>query len=52
MAKKDTYVAISAGWVAGVRLAEGDEIELTAAQAKYENVRLKAAPRKKTKSAE
>lgn len=38
-----TYRARAAGWIAGKRVAEGEEIRLTAAQAKYEPVE-EAAP--------
>ena len=38
-----TYRAKAAGWIAGKRVAAGEEIRLTAAQAKYEPVQ-EAAP--------
>jgi hypothetical protein len=40
MSKTQTYVALNDGRVAGKRVTAGDKIELTAAQAKYERVRL------------
>lgn len=40
---KRTYRALADGWVAGRRIAVGDEIEMTAAEAKYEAVELAAA---------
>lgn len=40
MSKTQTYVVLNDGRVAGKRVAQGDKIELTTAQAKYERVRL------------
>jgi hypothetical protein len=37
---KSTWRALSDGWVAGLRVTKGQEIELTAQQAKYEPVEL------------
>jgi len=37
-AKTQDYVTKAAGWVAGKYRAEGTKVQLTAAQAKYENV--------------
>lgn len=48
------YVVNSDGWVAGYRRKEGDVVELTKGQAKYEDVTLKeylAAPKKESKPA-
>lgn len=39
---KNTYRALANGWVAGRRVAVDDEIEMTAAEAKYEAVELVA----------
>jgi hypothetical protein len=36
--QKKTYRVLAAGWIAGRWRAEGEEIEMTAAQAKYVNV--------------
>lgn len=36
--QKKTYRVLAAGWIAGMWRAEGEEIEMTAAQAKYVNV--------------
>ncbi|WP_444667135.1 hypothetical protein [Cereibacter changlensis] len=38
-----TYRAKAAGWIAGRRVAAGEEIRLTAAEAKYEPVELAVA---------
>lgn len=50
-----TYRARAAGWIAGRRVAAGEEIRLTAAQAKYEPVEPVLAettkPARKTKAA-
>lgn len=51
-----TYRAKAAGWIAGRRVAAGEEIRLTAAQAKYEPVELAgeaaaAKPARKSKAA-
>ncbi|WP_444667180.1 hypothetical protein [Cereibacter changlensis] len=51
-----TYRAKAAGWIAGKRVAAGEEIRLTAAQAKYEPVELVVAeatakPARKAKAA-
>ncbi|MGR3501607.1 hypothetical protein [Pseudaestuariivita sp.] len=39
--KAMTYVVTQAGFVAGQRRAKGEEVQLNAAQAKYEHVELK-----------
>ncbi|TKA96907.1 hypothetical protein FAZ78_09045 [Cereibacter changlensis] len=50
-----TYRARAAGWIAGKRVAAGEEIRMTAAQAKYEPVELAVAettkPARKAKAA-
>lgn len=38
MIRRETYEVLEEGWVAGVRVAAGDRLELTAAEAKYERV--------------
>lgn len=42
MTKLKEYIVNSDGWVAGHRRKKGDVVELTAGQAKYEDVVLKA----------
>lgn len=44
---KRTYRALVDGWIAGRRVAVGDEIEMTAAAAKYEAVELVADAKSK-----
>lgn len=43
-----TYIVDTAGPVAGRKRKAGDELQLTAAQAKYERVTLKPEPKGKT----
>jgi hypothetical protein len=42
MSAKLEYTVKAAGWVAGQRCKEGDDISLTKDQARYENVTLKS----------
>lgn len=52
MSKKQTYIVDESGWIAGLPREKGEELELTAEQAKYENVTLKAQPSKRAAKAQ
>ncbi len=49
MSAKQDYIVNADGWVAGKRCSKGSIVSLTADEAKYENVTLKAERPKETK---